>query len=419
MAIVGQLGDRAGHTSATTGAGTITLGLALGAVAPNLCGFQSFSAAGITDQMTVSYLILDSNGAWEVGRGTYTASGTTLTRGATFSSNSNAAISLSGNEQVFISLLQEDAIAVNQMIWTGGRLTPVTATPVLTSNQTAKGTIFYTPHIHNLISIYDGFVFQTYTFTEQSVVLDSSNFLSGHVYDLFMFINAGVPTLGYGPAWTNTTTRSAAISRQNGVWTNTLSITLRTAVGTTFSVNSNKATYVGTAYATANGQTGMAFTASAAGGGGNVLGLFSAYNQVQVNAYSQDSNSSWNNSSATWVHADANANNAISYVDGLGVCAVSGTYSVAAGYDTGTGVTTVAEIGAMLNWASGAPTFTAFNEVTAQSASFFTVLQLAAQFNFLPTLGYNTVSALESADSGSVVFFEGNGSQQLMISLWM
>lgn len=103
--------NRAGMSSATVGTGTITLGTALGSVAPYVCSFKDFAAAGLTDGQTVSYLILDSNGAWEVGSGVYTASGTTLTRTVTKSSNANAAISLTGDEQVYVTARAEDLLA--------------------------------------------------------------------------------------------------------------------------------------------------------------------------------------------------------------------------------------------------------------------------------------------------------------------
>lgn len=117
--------DRAGHSCATSGTGTLTLGSVLGAVAPNLCSFETFANAGVQDQNIVSYLILDSNGAWETGWGIYTASGTTLTRNVTKSSNSNAAISLSGNEQVFVTMRAEDmatveALAAANIVINGG-----------------------------------------------------------------------------------------------------------------------------------------------------------------------------------------------------------------------------------------------------------------------------------------------------------
>ena len=79
MALI--LADRVRETSTTTGTGTLTLG---GAVT----SYQSFAVVG--DANTTYYTIVNQNAAeWEVGIGTYTASGTTLAR-TTVLSSSNA-----------------------------------------------------------------------------------------------------------------------------------------------------------------------------------------------------------------------------------------------------------------------------------------------------------------------------------------
>jgi len=87
--------DRVKETTATTGAGTLTLA---GAVA----GFQSF-LAGIGDGNAAECCLLSGNGTdWETGLYTYTASGTTLARTTIYaSSNSGSAISLTGTSTVF------------------------------------------------------------------------------------------------------------------------------------------------------------------------------------------------------------------------------------------------------------------------------------------------------------------------------
>src|ERR1700675_3294978 len=95
-----KLYNLARMTTATTGTGTITLGAAVS-------GYLSFSQSGVADGTTVSYGINDGANS-EVGTGVYAASGTTLTRTVTKSTNSNAAISLSGTAQVFITPRAED-----------------------------------------------------------------------------------------------------------------------------------------------------------------------------------------------------------------------------------------------------------------------------------------------------------------------
>jgi hypothetical protein len=92
--------NRAKMTTATTGTGTLTLGTAES-------GYQSFAAAGVVDADVVRYVIEDGTD-WEIGTGTYTASGTTLSRTVLESSNADAALNLSGDAIVFVSAAAED-----------------------------------------------------------------------------------------------------------------------------------------------------------------------------------------------------------------------------------------------------------------------------------------------------------------------
>lgn len=91
--------NRARMTTATTGTGTITLGSAV-------TKYQTFAAAGAVNGRAYRYVIEDGN-AWEIGVGTYTSSGATLTRGLVQSST-GALLSLSGSAEVFISPIAQD-----------------------------------------------------------------------------------------------------------------------------------------------------------------------------------------------------------------------------------------------------------------------------------------------------------------------
>ena len=101
--------DRVRETTLTTGTGTITLA---GAV----IGYQTFSAIG--DGNNTFYTIAgQATSEWEVGIGTYTASGTTLSRDTILaSSNSGSAVNFSaGTKDVFVTYPAGKAIFQNNL----------------------------------------------------------------------------------------------------------------------------------------------------------------------------------------------------------------------------------------------------------------------------------------------------------------
>jgi hypothetical protein len=101
--------DRVRETTTTTGTGTITLGGAA-------TGFQSFSVIG--DSNTTFYTIqLSNTNEWEVGIGTYTSSGTTLSRDTILeSSNGGSAVNFSaGSKDVFVTYPAEKAIYLGNL----------------------------------------------------------------------------------------------------------------------------------------------------------------------------------------------------------------------------------------------------------------------------------------------------------------
>ena len=128
------LANRAKVITATTGTGTITLGSAVS-------GFQDFTAAGVPNGATVSYVIEEGT-AWEVGTGTYSTTGPTLTRTPNESSNAGSAINLAGAAQVFLTAASEDlqnAADMDQGVATTD--TPIFAGATVNGNITVTGTV--------------------------------------------------------------------------------------------------------------------------------------------------------------------------------------------------------------------------------------------------------------------------------------
>ena len=95
-----RLVNRAKMTTATTGTGTLMLGSAAD-------GFQSFAAAGVISGDQVRYVIEDGN-AWEIGTGSYSSAGLSLTRNPSESSAGGSAIALSGEATVFLTVTAAD-----------------------------------------------------------------------------------------------------------------------------------------------------------------------------------------------------------------------------------------------------------------------------------------------------------------------
>jgi hypothetical protein len=88
--------DRVNETSTTTGTGTFTLA---GAVT----GFQTFAAIG-NGNTTYYTIVLQGGSEWEVGLGTYSSSGTTLSRDTVLSSSAGGTTKVTfsaGTKNVF------------------------------------------------------------------------------------------------------------------------------------------------------------------------------------------------------------------------------------------------------------------------------------------------------------------------------
>lgn len=198
-----------------------------------------------------------------------------------------------GTEGTVLRLPWEGLLGLSG-ITPGGRLTLESGVPVSTTDQTAKGTLYYTPYAHDFVRLYNGTRPTLYTFTERSLSLTLT---SGKNYDVFLYDNAGTLTLELSAAWTNDTTRADALAWQAGVGY----------------VKSGTATrlHLGTIRASGTNTTESSFEKTDAAPKSFIC---NRYNVVRRTMRVIDSTDSYTYTSATWRQSRGNAANQCEFV---------------------------------------------------------------------------------------------------------
>jgi len=278
-----------------------------------------------------------------------------------------------------------------------GRLTLTSNTPVMTADATAQTTIYYTPYQGNQVPVAG----VMYSFSQISYSLSTTAHVGGNLYDLFAYNASGSIALCTSPAWSSVTARSAGINMSNGIWTNQYSLTCTVSGGgSTTTVPANTATYLGTFYATANGQTGVAFQPSAAAGGTNtIVGLFNGYNRVPVWTMSRDNAINWTYATTTYRPTHNSSGNRVSYVDGLGVMNINVRATMLGEVPSGT----YGAIGTVRDSTSATPTM----QCNYGNGGAQTQFWVNCEDSFLPLIGFHYLQGMENraAGAGTAVFY--------------
>lgn len=201
-----------------------------------------------------------------------------------------------------------------------GRLTLTSATAITTADVTAATSIYFTPFGGTTVPIYDGSSTANTSFTELTLALDNNSghtnyHQSGKNYDLFVVSDSGTIRLGTGPKWDDgavagsdtargTGAGSTEIELKNGFWTNKNTITIRygSLSGDTVSVSANRATFVGSFRATADGQATDSYAKRL---------LSNAYNRTRRMLLRRDTTDSWSWSTGSYHQVNASASNQI------------------------------------------------------------------------------------------------------------
>ena len=95
-----------------------------------------------------------------------------------------------------------------------GRLTLTSGVPNYTADADAATTLYYTPYIGNVISLWDGSNWVPTEFSELS--LDVSALTANKVYDIWGYLDSGALALE-SLVWTDDTTRATAVATTDGV----------------------------------------------------------------------------------------------------------------------------------------------------------------------------------------------------------
>lgn len=398
-------------TAVSSGTGSFVVSAAV-------TGYQTPASAGAVDGAVYRYRAESADlSQWEVGYGVYTSGTVTLTR-ATILSNSSggaSAINFSTVPTVAIVALAEDLIFMSPP---QGRLTLQTDVPVMTTTQSAKTTIYYTPHVGDIIPLYDGASMAPTRFTELSVLTTDTTkspaaIGASKINDWFVWDDAGTIRLGHGPDWTSDTGgRSAgtALVHVNGIYLNAVSITNGPAA--------ERGTYVGTTRSNSSSQLDWIIGGSGAGGVGAFLYVWNVYNRRPYEAVSQDSGN-WAYTTASWRSANNSTANRISFVRGLDEDAITARYASLAltttnaiqlGLGIGLDSTSALASGAT-GYATSATTY--FNTVNNNQ------IASVAHYGGMPGVGVHFLQALEyGGTGGSFVGISGITSGGLFATIW-
>ncbi len=269
-----------------------------------------------------------------------------------------------------------------------GRITLATGVPVMTSDQGAKTTIYYTPYLGNTVPIYDGSSFTNTTFTELSVATTDTTkspaaIGASKVNDWFVWSDSGTLRIGHGPDWTNDTTRSAgtALTLVNGIYLNNDSITNGPAA--------SRGTYVGTTRSNASSQLDWIMGGDANDGSPASLFVWNMYNRVDVGRMIRDTRASHNWTTASYQGINGTTGMRLSYVCGLNEDPVLMQFSMIA-TATSNAIPLAAGVGVDSTTVnSGATGYTYFNVVNTN------IISGIANYKGYPGLGVHFLAALE------------------------
>jgi len=313
-----------------------------------------------------------------------------------------------------------------------GRLTLQTNTPVMSTTQSAKTSLLYDCYIGNQVPYYTGSAdaIDTIASCEVSDAMVSAasagQVVSGQVYDVW-WVHGGANRIciamsvatGGGGGWASDTGGSATargtgysqLDRSTrGYTTNKNSIANCFNAATNYGpVSVNQGTYLGTVYASANGQISWNVGGAASGGTAGLLGVWNMYNRVLTGAKVTDNGVAYTYTSATIQQARASAGNQVTVVMGLAEDEVSTYCTAEAATTANAGAFGTYYIGLDSTSTAASPRAIVF---APAAASFIT--QANAHYDAL-LIGLHVLSLNQASDGTHANTFDSNSTDVLAL----
>lgn len=303
-----------------------------------------------------------------------------------------------------------------------GRLTLVSGTAVISTDQTAKTAVYYTPYNGDQVPIPNGTKFSIKEFTELTLTLNGTNYVAGNIYDVFVAFNPADGTtviVGSGPAWSTSTAGSGArgsgagtteIALLKGLWVNNNAITLRNNA-TTYSVATKCALYVGSIFIdTTNGQ----LNCHVSYGQSRKWDVSNAYNRRTVIMKAGDSTASWPYGTATIRPSNNAAANSITIFSGLAEEYYDLAFTQNIEMDNSTTQSPFNINGIGFNSTTAFTGKTGFIRPVNQNNPAYG----NASYKAPPSLGVNVITALEEGNASGVWTFYGTETNMILSAQW-
>ena len=300
-----------------------------------------------------------------------------------------------------------------------GRLTLTANTPVMTTTASAQTTLRYDCYTGGNVPYYTGSAdaidkISSCEVTDAMVSTASAGqVVSGNVYDVW-WVHSGANRIclamssssGGGGGWSadsggSNTARGTGYTQLDRVTrpytTNKNAISNCFNGSTNYgSVSANQGTYLGTVYASANGQISWILGGAASGGISALLGVWNMYNRVSVTTNVEDTGASYTYTTGTVRQARASAGNQIQILMGLPEDGVLVSYNGRTSTVSTTNAAAQFAIGPLNNNA-GTLTNGCYSQYVGTNAASLGSACTDA-YAFQSVIGFNTIYATEAGD---------------------